>query len=407
MRRTGGTRPRFRKKRLLIVVLFALPLSGALLFFFVLPVYVDRTYNATLNRPPYRASEKAGALHRTLLVADLHADSLLWNRDLSVRAARGHVDLPRLREGNVALQFFTVVTKTPRGLNIERNDDRTDNITALALAERWPPATWRSLKERALYQAARLGRVVAASGGTLVLVKTSADLEGFLQRRARDASVVAALLGVEGAHALEGDLANLDRLFDAGFRMMSPTHFFDNESGGSSSGLRKTGLTEAGREMIRRMEAKGVTLDLAHASAQTIEDALALATKPVVISHTGVRATCDNNRNISDEQIKAIARTGGVVGIGYWQTAVCGTDARAVARAIRHTANLAGVAHVALGSDFDGAVAQPFDTTGLVQVTEALLAEGFDEEEIRMIMGGNVIRVLRANLPHAESRARP
>lgn len=398
MRRPDRARPRFRKKSLLIILLFLL-LSAAAVFFFVLPAYIDKSYNRTTSSPPFEASEKARTLHRTLFVADLHADSLLWDRDLTTRGTRGHADIPRLREGNVALQVFTVVTKTPRGLNIERNDDASDNVTPLALAERWPPATWRSLKERALYQAARLGRVVADSGGTVVLVKTSGDLERFIERRRQDPTLVAALLGIEGAHALDADLANLDELFAAGFRMLAPTHFFDNEFGGSSSGVAKTGLTEAGREMIRRMEAKGMTIDLAHASAQTIEDALALASKPIVISHTGVRGTCDNNRNVSDEQIKGIARTGGVVGIGYWETATCGRDARAIARAIRYTANLVGAAHVGLGSDFDGAVAQPFDTSGLAQVTEALMAEGFKDEEIKMIMGGNVLRVLSVNLP--------
>jgi microsomal dipeptidase-like Zn-dependent dipeptidase len=151
--------------------------------------------------------------------------------------------------------------------------------------------------------------------------------------------------------------------------------------------------------MIRRMETKGMIVDLAHASPRAIDDVLALTTRPVVVSHTGVQGTCDNRRNLSDAQIQGIARTGGVIGIGYWETAVCGTDAQAVARAIRYVADLAGVAHVGLGSDFDGAIAAPFDTTGLVQVTDALLAEGFSESEVRMIMGENVLRILEQLLP--------
>jgi microsomal dipeptidase-like Zn-dependent dipeptidase len=96
---------------------------------------------------------------------------------------------------------------------------------------------------------------------------------------------------------------------------------------------------------------------------------------------------------------KAIARTGGIIGIGYWQTATCGTDARAVARAIKHVSNLVGAEHVTLGSDFDGAVSAPFDTIGLVEITDALLAEGFNENEISLIMGGNTLRLLSENLP--------
>jgi len=387
------------KKRVLITLPLLL-LFAAGIFFFVLPAYVEESFNPTRQLAPYQASEKARELHRQLLIADLHADSLLWGRDLLERGTRGHVDVPRLREGNVALQIFTVVTKTPRGLNIEKNDDGSDNITLLALANCWPFATWRSLKQRALYQASRLSQMAARSEGKLALIKTSGDLASFLHRREQDATLpVAAILGIEGAHALDGDLANLDELFAAGFRMMAPTHFFDTEFGGSASGVTKGGLTTSGREMIKRMEAKGMLVDLAHASSQTMDDAIALATRPVLISHTGVRGTCNNNRNLSDEQVKAVARTGGVIGIGYWQTATCGEDARSVARAIRYTVNLVGVEHVALGSDYDGAVAAPFDTSGLVQITDALLGEGFREEEIKLIMGGNVLRVLTENMP--------
>jgi microsomal dipeptidase-like Zn-dependent dipeptidase len=191
----------------------------------------------------------------------------------------------------------------------------------------------------------------------------------------------------------------VDALFDAGFRMMAPTHFYDNEWGGSAHGVGKGGLTEKGREMVRRMEARGMLVDLAHASAATIDDVVAVATRPLVVSHTGVRGTCDNNRNLSDEQLRKIAAKGGVIGIGYWDAATCGGDARAVARAIRHAANVVGVGHVALGSDFDGAVTEPFDTTGVVLVTDALLAEGFTDEEVGAIMGGNVFRLLAETLP--------
>src|SRR5581483_6032277 len=211
--------------------------------------------------------------------------------------------------------------------------------------------------------------------------------------------ITAGFLGIEGAHVLEGDPANVDVMFDAGFRMMSPTHFFDNEIGGSAHGVNKGGLTATGREVIRRMEAKKMLVDLAHASPRTIDDVLGMATRPVVVSHSGVKGTCDNTRNLSDEHLKGIARTGGIIGIGYWEAATCGRDARAIARAIRHAVNVAGIEHVGLGSDFDGAVVEPFDTTGLVQITDALLVEGFSEQEIALIMGGNALRLLKENLP--------
>ncbi len=382
-----------------LLTLAIILVSGLGILFFVVPTQVEKSRNTTLNAPPYAASEKAKVLHAKLLVADLHADSLLWNRDLLERSSYGHVDVPRLIEGNVAVQAFTIVTKTPRNMNIEANDDSTDNITLLAIAERWPLAALNSLKERALYQAHRLHKFAERSNGKLTMIKTATDLNNYLERRKRDAAITAGFLGIEGAHALDGDLNNIDVLFDAGIRMMAPTHFFDNDIAGSAHGVKKEGLTEKGKEMIRRMEAKHMIVDISHAAPQTIDDVLNLATRPVFVSHTGVKGTCDNTRNLSDDQLKGIAKTGGVVGIGYWDTATCGNDAKAIARAIRYTADLIGIDHVALGSDYDGAIPAPFDTTGVVQITDALLAEGLTEEEIARVMGGNVIRLLKALLP--------
>ena len=366
--------------------------------FALLPPAVERHFNPTPpSRPP--VSARARALHRRLLVVDLHADSLLWGRDLLERGTRGHVDLPRMLEGNVTVQAFTVVTHTPRGLNIEKNDDTTDDVTLLALAQRWPPRTWADRQERALYQADRLRRFAERSKGALTLLRTRGDLDEFLERRAGRPDLAAAFLGLEGAQSLQGDPEKLEPLFAAGYRMIAPTHFFDTAFAGSAHGVGKGGLTEAGRALVRGLEARSMILDLAHASAKTIDDALAIATRPVVVSHTGVRATCDNARNLSDAQLRGIARTGGVIGIGFWSTAVCGESARAIARAIRHAVTVAGIDHVGLGSDFDGAVATPFDAAGLPQLTDALLAEGFSDDEVARIMGANAIRVLQSTLP--------
>ncbi|HEX2569113.1 MAG TPA: dipeptidase [Polyangia bacterium] len=391
-----GKRSRRRWLVLGAGLLFAVALAG---FFFVAPPIVEAQRNAVLHPPPYRASARAAALHRRLLVADLHADSLLWGRDLARRGRRGHVDLPRLVEGNVALQMFTIVTKTPRNLNIERNDDRTDNIRLLALAQRWPARTYGSLLERALYQAERLDDLAWRSEGRLVRIRSTPDLATFLARRQTEPELVGALLGVEGAHALDGDVAHLDRLYDAGVRMIGLAHFFDNAFAGSAHGTGKGGLTEAGRALVRRMEEKRILVDLSHASARTIDDVLALARRPVVVSHTGVKGTCDNQRNLSDDQLRRIARNGGLIGIGYWNFAVCGEGAPAIARALRHAARIAGIDHVALGSDYDGAVTVPFDASGLVLVTQALLDVGFSPEDIARIMGGNAAAFLAANLP--------
>lgn len=374
-----------------------LVLITAAIFFSVVPRLVDNRLNKTRART--FASQRARDLHRSLNVADLHADSLLWGRDLLARNSRGQVDIPRLIDGNVALQVFSMPTKTPRGLNIQRNTGDSDQIFWLALAQRWPISAWNSLTERALYQAGRLQNMAERSQGRFVLIRSSQDLSLYLQRRQNDKAIAAGILSIEGAHALDGRLDNLARLYDAGYRMISVAHFFDNEFGGSSAGVKKDGLTEKGRELIAQMERKRIIVDLAHSSNQTIDDVLAIASRAVVVSHTGVKGTCDNNRNLSDAQIRAIAQRGGIIGIGYWSTATCGRDAHAIARALKHAGAVGGVEHIALGSDFDGAIEAPFDAEGVVHVTDALLNEGFTEREIRLVMGENVLRFMRENLP--------
>ena len=383
---------------MLVVVAIGLVVVVAA-FFLVVPKVVDRIANPVLQAPPYEASAEAQALYDDLFVVDLHADPLLWDRDLSKRLGHGAIDIPRLVEGNVAIQCFFIVSKSPYDQNIDRTEGDSDAITALGIAQAWPIRTWGSLLERALFQSAKLHELARRSQGALTVVESREDLLRVREERAKNRRIVAGILGVEGAHVLEGDIDNLDALFDAGVRIMAPTHFFDNDVGGSAHGVRKGGLTDLGRTLIRKMEARGILLDLAHASAELIDEALAVATKPVVVSHTGVRGTCDNNRNLSDAQLRAVAQTGGVIGIGYWDTAVCGEDAAAIGRAIRYTVEVAGVDHVALGSDFDGAVPVPFDTTGLALIAEALLDEGLRADEIGKIMGENAVRVFLETLP--------
>jgi membrane dipeptidase len=388
---------KWKRRTLLVLGVTLLILLG--LFFFVVPNIVDRRMNAIRANGLPEPSAHAKQLHQSLTIVDLHADTLLWSRDLLTRNTRGHVDVPRLIEGNVALQFFTIVTKTPWGLNIERNSDRSDMITLLAVAERWPPRTWTSLKERTLYQASRLNEAAARSGGQLTIIKSAADLDEYLKRRAANPACTAGLLGVEGAHALEGNLDNVDIFYEHGIRMMSPSHFFDNDIGGSAHGLIKGGLTDKGKEMIRKMQAKSMIVDLAHASEAVIRDTLSISTRPVIVSHTGVKGTCNTTRNLTDDQMIGIARTNGLIGIGYWREAVCDDDVRAIAKAIRYAVNVVGVEHVGLGSDFDGAIAAPFDSAHLSVLTEALIEQGFTDDQIRLIMGGNAVRFLRENLP--------
>ena len=367
--------------------------------FFALPSFLDYRMNSTADHGPYQASAAARALHRQLWIADLHDDALLWQRDPLQRHSYGHADLPRLLEGNVGLQVFAAVTKTPRGLNYTSNAADSDNITPLVIAQRWPRATWNSLLQRALYQSERLQQAERDSQGLLQIVRSREELRQALARRNPEQPTLAAILATEGLHPLEGQLENVDVLFDAGYRIAGLTHFFDNELGGSAHGLEKGGLTPFGREVVKRLEQRHMLIDLAHASKPMIDDVLAMATRPLLVSHTGVAGTCPGPRNLSDEHLRRIAAGGGLVGIGYWDGAVCATSVDAIIKAIRYSVDLIGVEHVALGSDFDGTIHAPFDTRGLILLTDGLLKAGFSAEQITAIMGGNVQRLLLQYLP--------
>jgi microsomal dipeptidase-like Zn-dependent dipeptidase len=378
---------------IVLVVLIALAA-----FFALGPGMVERSMNKIDGQPLIAVSDEARALHRTLTIVDLHSDTLMWKRSLLSDSLRGHMDLGRLERGNVALQVFSSVTKTPKGQNYDANSAESDNITLLTVAQLQPVRTWGSLLERSLWHAEKLDRAVGKTGGRLNQVERPEDIGGVLARRQVKGRGIGAMLSIEGLQNLEGDLANLDRLHKAGFRMAGLTHFFDNELAGSMHGLKKGGLTAKGREAVRRMEAMGMIVDIAHCSHACVADILQQARRPVVSSHGGVQATCKVNRNLTDDEIRGVARTGGVIGVGYWDAAVCGTSPRDTARAMKHIRDLVGIEHVALGSDYDGATTVRFDTSQLTQITQALLDEGFTHEQIQLAMGMNALRLIEKGI---------
>lgn len=365
----------------------------------VLPGIAERSFNRVITVKLPSVSSQAQAIHDGLFVADLHADTLLWNRDLSKRSSRGHVDLPRLRDGNVGLQVFSAVIKTPRGQNYHSNRGDSDALRPLLMSQLWPPSTWSGLEARAHYQAERLVRAARRSEGRLRIVRSRQDLTELVEGRRQGREVVGGLLAIEGLQALEGDLSAVDRLYDAGYRMMGLAHFYDNAVAGSAHGVHKGGLTALGREVLQRLEDLRIIVDLAHAAPATTESVLSIARRPVVVSHTGVQATCPGNRNLSDEQIRAVAANGGVIGVGYWDGAVCDSTPAAIVAAMRHVTELVGIEHVALGSDYDGATEVSFDTSRLAVLTEALLQAEFEPAQIHAIMGGNVASFLLETLP--------
>ncbi|MFT7026165.1 MAG: microsomal dipeptidase-like Zn-dependent dipeptidase [Paracoccaceae bacterium] len=378
----------------------ALAGAGLAAFLTFGPGIVEAGRNVVIPHAPWPVSAEAKALHDRLVIGDWHADPLMWNRDLTKRADYGQVDLPRLIEGNVAVQVFTAVTKSPAGQNYEANSaDATDNITLLAMGQMWPPRTWDSRFERALYQAQKLRGFEAEAPDMLKIIRTKGDLAALLARRAGGDKIVGGVLGIEGMHALDGDLDNIGPLFDAGYRLFGLTHFFDNAVAGSLHGQSNAGLTDLGREVVKQAIARNVIIDLAHSSPKTAREVLALDDRPLVVSHGGTHGHCPVKRNFADDLMQAIAAKGGVIGIGYWQDAVCGTSPTGIVDAIAAAVDLLGEDHVSLGSDFDGSVETGFDTSELAALTEAMLAIGWSEDRIAKVMGGNMMRVLAQVLP--------
>ena len=385
----------FRWLLWLAVILLALASAG----FVFGSSFLEDQLNKVEPHAPYKISDRTKALHQTLNLADLHADTLLWGRDLLARGTRGHVDVPRLVEGRFALQVFSTVTKSPRGQNYDHNKDDSDSITLLATINGWPPRTWGSLLERALFQAERLDQAARRSPNALMVLHTRADLERLIALRAQGSSIVGGILETEGAHPLEGKIENVQRLFDAGFRMIGLQHFFDNELGGSLHGASKGGLSPFGYQAVRAIEDLGMVVDVAHSSEKVVDDVLQVATKPIVVSHTGVKGTCDSPRNLTDDRMRAIALKGGLIGIGYWEGAVCDYTPKGIAKALRYAVDLVGVDHVAFGSDYDGTTNVKFDASESAALIQAMLDAGFTDEEVRKVSGENTLRFFLGRLP--------
>lgn len=379
--------------------LFLLALIACYAFFFYIPTYEDKKRNLVTAYTPVN-DKSVIDLHNHLFVADLHADTLLWSRNISSEHRYGHIDIPRMLKGNIGLQVFSVVTKTPRDLNLLSNDDKTDNITMLAIAQRWPIKTWNSLLQRALFQADKLHTAETNSNGQLKIIRNRQDLQRLITLKKNKQQVIGAVLSLEGAHALEGKLKNIDLLFRQGYRIIGFTHFFDNELGGSAHGIHKGGITQFGLNVLHRMNQLNMLIDISHASPNLIDDILKHSLRPVIATHTGIKSVCDQGlRNLSDEHIRKIADSGGVVGIGFWPGAVCSQDVSGLIKSIRYVVDLVGENYVALGSDFDGNVQTPFDAANINIITRALVQAGFSESQIQKIMGENIANVLLNVLP--------
>lgn len=323
---------------------------------------------------------EARALHDRHPAIDLHADTLMWGRwfgyDLLARhepplprkALLGHVDLPRMREGGVGAQFFGLVSlpvfRRTRGLR-------------------------RAIDEQIDVLDETLGRT-----SELRLAHSGRDVE-----RAREEGALAALLGIEGAHALEGEIENLDHFAKRGVRYLGLLHFSANEAGfpAYGRGARDEGLTPWGRDLVTRCEELDVIVDLAHINRRGFMDACAMAKKPPIVSHTGVLGVFEHWRNIDDDQLRAVADRGGCVGVIFCPRYLGGNGIEPVVKHLRHILDVVGEDCPALGSDWDGFMVPSrglADPTGLPALTAALLAAGIEERVIAKILRDNVVRVL-------------
>jgi membrane dipeptidase len=342
-------------------------------------------------------SKAAHALHERFPAIDLHADSLMWSRwigyDLHVRheppllraAIGGHVDVPRLIEGGIGAQFFGLVSEGGIGAQFF-------GLVSLPIGQR------SGLAAVVDEQIDELETAVHKNPARLVKARTADDIEAAQARGA-----VAALLGIEGAHALEGDLGKLEHFARRGVRYLGLLHFSANEVGypAAGRGRRPTeGLTPFGREVVRRCEDLGVIVDLAHINRRGFLDACEMATKPPVVSHTGVLGAFKHWRNINDDELRAVANKGGCVGVIFCPQFLGGDGLDPVVRHLRHIIDVCGEDTPALGSDWDGFIVptrELSEASKLPLLTDALLAGGFSDERIGKILHGNAMRVIRDN----------
>jgi membrane dipeptidase len=332
-----------------------------------------------------RGSDEAQALHREYPVVDLHADTLMWSRWLDYdlhkahepplfrSALGGHVDVPRMREGGMGAQFFGLVSLpvfgATRGL-ARVIDEQIDTLDAQ----------------------------IARRPGALVRIRSAEELDA-CRRDGR----LGALLGIEGAHALEGDVDRIASFAQRGVRYLGLLHFSANDVGFPAYGRGRCddrGMTAFGFDLVSKCEEAGVIVDLSHINKRGFMDACSIAQRPPMVSHTGVLGAYDHWRNIDDEQLRAVADLGGVIGVMFCPQYLGGDGLDPVVTHLSHIINTVGEDAAALGSDWDGFIVPTrglADPRGLPDLTDALLKRGVSRRAIGKLLRDNVARVLRDN----------
>jgi membrane dipeptidase len=355
--------------------------------------------------------KEVAAPAQPLRVIDGHNDTLLAlhlprrgrRRSFFERSRFGHVDLPRAREAGLGAAFFAIYVPN------REPDAQVPDPLALGAGTRWPlpkPLGRTYALNMTLEMAALLFRLEAASEGALRVVRNAADLRAVL---APDAQTMGAILHIEGAEAIDAEFVALDVLVQAGLRSVGfvwsrPTIFGHGVPFAfPASPDQGPGLTDLGRELVRRCNGHRVLIDLSHLNEKGFWDVAALSNAPLVATHSNVHALCPSTRNLTDAQIKAIAQSGGMMGINFFAgflradgSAKGETPLTEIVRHIAYVAELVGEEHVGFGSDMDG-VEMPsefVDVTGIPRLLEALRQAGFDAAGIEKIARGNWMRVL-------------
>jgi membrane dipeptidase len=368
-------------------------------------------------------AERARKLHFSSIVLDTHDDTtqrfFSKDYDLGKRNPDGHVDIPRMREGGMNAIFFSIWI-----------DGRIMG----------PPAV-----QKALDQIDAVHENVRKYSKDMTFCRTAEEV-----RRAHAQGKIAALIGVEGGHMIGNDIRVLRMFGDLGVRYMTLSHFYNDEWADSSTDKpAHNGLTDFGKDIVRQMNRQGIMVDISHVSDKTFYDALEVSKAPLMASHSSCRALCNHVRDMSDDMIKALAAKGGVIQINYERSFIdqaykdasdkasggvvaqfdafkkaCGDDQECFTRMatdaekklteegklphvsweriidhIDHVVKLVGPDHVGLGSDFDGATMPEGmeDCSKLPKITEALMRKGYKDEDIRKILGGNLLRVMEQN----------
>ena len=347
----------------------------------------DGFFNTHVDERPTRLDAAVRDRYRASFIMDWHADSLLWSRELEERSESGHWDLPRAVDGGIDLQMLTIVSET------------SEPLWLLGLAQEWPIAALWDPAERIIYQIERGQRLPSRARRQpdlppLVVVDDAEAL-----RRVATGQAMGIMLGLEGIHGIEDGPPTLEHWYSTGVRMASIVHRHDNAYGSSSGGSNDAdpgALSDAGRDILQRMRRLGMILDLSHAAPGVIDEALEIYRGgPVVASHTGLRAQCDIDRNLSDEHARRIAENGGLIGIMFAPFTLCGESLDDLVNAIKTAVDVVGEDHVALGSDWDGYISAVVDAAEVPELLAALEASGLSPLAVRKVAGLNSLQFLQ------------